>query len=94
MSNTCFVAQISLPDSADVRILPEGNIFELHYEWKQELLSFLLFYSGGSFGQITWGVRPADTGAKNNPGKSELFHDSSSYFCTSLTCQVFFQQTH
>lgn len=67
---TIFSIQIKLPDSVDVRLLPEGDPFELHFKWKTQLLSFLLFLSGGSTGEITWGVLPADTGKRNDPGKS------------------------
>lgn len=58
---------IKLPDSVDVRLLPEDDPFELHFKWKQQLLSFVFYYSGGSFGQITWGVLAKDTGVRNNP---------------------------
>lgn len=60
-------ASIRLPDSVDVRLLPENHPYELHFKWKQQLLSHLLFYSGGSFGEITWGVISADTGTRNDP---------------------------
>lgn len=60
---------MKLPDSADVRVLPENSPFEKHNTWKQELQSFELYYSGGSFGEVTWGIIAADTGKKIDPGK-------------------------
>ena len=60
---------MKLPDSADVRVLPENSPFEKHNSWKQELKSFELYYSGGTFGQVTWGIIAADTGKKIDPGK-------------------------
>lgn len=48
-----LILQIRLPDSVDVRLLPADNPYELHFKWKQQLLSYVLFYAGGSFGQIT-----------------------------------------
>ena len=59
---------MKLPDSADVRLLPKDNEFELHFGWKHQLLSFLFYFAGGGEGEITWGLTPADTGKRNDPG--------------------------
>jgi hypothetical protein len=60
--------KMKLPDSAEVRLLPEDSEYELHFAWSKKLLSYVLFYSGRSFGQITFGVTAADTGVKTDPG--------------------------
>lgn len=50
----------------------------MHNIWKKELLSFVLFYSGGSYGQVTWGIVPADTGRLTDPDSlSKLVLDES-----------------
>ena len=61
--------QIKLPDSADVRLLPESNELELHFLWKSNLLSVSLFTSGFTFGKVSWGLIPADTGKHNEVGE-------------------------
>ncbi len=51
-----------------MRLLPEDNVYELHYAWKKQMLSFPLFYAGGSTGEATWGLIPVDNGVRNDPG--------------------------
>ena len=63
-----FFLQIRLPDNVDVRLLPEDNVYEKHFAWKKEVLSFPLLYAGGSIGQVTWGILPVDNGVRNDPG--------------------------
>jgi len=60
-------ASIKLPDSVNVRLLPKNNPFEQHFFWKAKLLSQLLFIDGATFGKMHWGIRPADTGKRNDP---------------------------
>lgn len=79
-----YAFTIKLPDSVDVRILPEDNEYEKHFRWRQQLLSFSLLVAGGSFGEVTFGVLPADTGARNDPDSlSTLVLDET--FDPSLT---------
>ena len=54
-----------------MRLLPESSDYEKHFAWKKELLSFPLFFSGGSIGEISWGVVPTDNGVRNDPGASD-----------------------
>lgn len=47
--------------------------------WKEELLSFPLFFSSGSFGEVLWGVVPTDNGDQNNPGTLHTTHLENKY---------------
>lgn len=64
---------IKLPDSADVRLLPKSHEYELHYLWRQHLLSTSLFFNGITLGSVTWGIVPVDDGARSNPGACKKF---------------------
>jgi hypothetical protein len=78
-----YALTIKLPDSVEVRLLPDDHEYEMHFKWKQTLLSFLLFYSGGSSGQFTFGVIPADTGDKKNPGEL-ICRKFCNWLCTHM----------
>jgi len=62
-----FALSIKLPDTVEVRLLPEDHPYELYFAWSQKLLSTALFFSGGSYGQVTFGLVAADNGIRNNP---------------------------
>ena len=64
----CFYvsSSLSLPDSADVRLLPEDHPLENHFSWSYLLLSSSLF-SSGSVVQIVHGLKAGDTGNQNDP---------------------------
>jgi len=80
---------IRLPDSVDVRLLPTDHPLERHFEWKQKLLSFTLFYAGGSFGEVTWGVLAADTGVRNDPDSLSTIEIDETFDPTSLDAQEY-----
>jgi len=60
-------SSLSLPDSSDVRVVPQSVQYEKHFAWNKNLLSTSLQSNSGSEAFIIWGVRPADTGDRNNP---------------------------
>jgi hypothetical protein len=62
-----FAAQMTLPESSEVILLPDNNEYEMHWAWRQDLLSTKLAKEAGSLALITWGVTPADTGDHLNP---------------------------
>jgi len=64
---TVFAAQLALPEGSDVSLLPDSNEYQMHYDWKQNLLSNELAKEEGSEALILWGVKPADTGDHLNP---------------------------
>jgi hypothetical protein len=74
-----FGSGLSLPDSADVRLLnPNKSQFEQNFKWRLNLLYDALSKKGGSVGYVIWGVKPADTGDHNNPSEwSQLKLDDS-----------------
>jgi hypothetical protein len=61
------VPQLSLPKSADVRLLSDKNQFEKHWVWSGNLLSSVLASKSGSEAVIIWGVLPADNGDLLDP---------------------------
>uniref|UniRef100_A0A7S2UED4 SSD domain-containing protein n=1 Tax=Attheya septentrionalis TaxID=420275 RepID=A0A7S2UED4_9STRA len=61
------VPQLTLPKSADVRLLSEKNQFERHWVWQSNLLSRVLAAKSGSEAVIIWGVLPADNGDLLDP---------------------------
>ena len=64
-----FATRLELPQSSDVRLLSNSHQFEANYQWRQELLYDVIDRSSGSAAVVIWGVKPADTGNHNNPGK-------------------------
>lgn len=73
-----YAFKLSLPTSADVRIVTESIEFEKNYQWRQNLLSEVVQKAGGSLAAIAWGVTPADTGDHNDPASwSQLVLDES-----------------
>jgi len=72
-----FALNLPLPDSTEVRLLPEGHPLELHFNWRGLILSSSLFSSGTSV-QIVFGLKPGDTGVQNDPDTlSKLLLDES-----------------
>ena len=65
----CIVvaAQLSLPTSSVVALLPPSNEYELHRLWSQELLSTELAKGNGGVASIAFGLTAADTGDHLNP---------------------------
>eukprot|EP00538_Stauroneis_constricta_P012591 CAMPEP_0119547884 /NCGR_PEP_ID=MMETSP1352-20130426/1904_1 /TAXON_ID=265584 /ORGANISM="Stauroneis constricta, Strain CCMP1120" /LENGTH=1198 /DNA_ID=CAMNT_0007592951 /DNA_START=90 /DNA_END=3686 /DNA_ORIENTATION=- len=64
---TYIASTLSLPTSADVRLISDKHQFEQHFLWKLELLDDVLKKSGGSLASVIWGVVPADTGDLDDP---------------------------
>lgn len=67
-TSIAYGSTISLPESADVRLLPSSHPLELHLSWKDNLLSTVFFSTGSSI-EIHFGLRAGDNGNKNDPGK-------------------------
>ena len=53
---TVFAAQLSQPATSDVTLLPDSNEYQMHWAWKQNLLSNELSKLGGSEAVLLWGV--------------------------------------
>jgi len=69
-----FAGSLNLPTSSDVRLLDaDASQFEVSYEWRVNLLSEVLMKERGSRGYVIWGVLPADTGHRLNPGTLSLY---------------------
>ena len=62
-----IAAQLRLPSTSEVALLPESNEYQKHLTWKQKLLAATLAKEKGSEALLTWGVTPADTGDHLNP---------------------------
>lgn len=60
--STYYASKLGLPESLDVRLLPESVQYEQNVEWRQNLLGSVLSRSVGSSAYVFWGVTPADTG--------------------------------
>jgi len=65
----CIVvaAQLSLPTSSVVALLPPSNEYERHRLWSQNLLSTELAKGNGGVASIAFGLTAADTGDHLNP---------------------------
>jgi len=65
----CIVvsAQLSLPTSSVVALLPPSNEYERHRLWSQNLLSTELAKGNGGVSSILFGLTAADTGDHLNP---------------------------
>jgi hypothetical protein len=68
-----IAAQLTLPLTSDVAILPEDNEYQMHWTWNGQLLSTTMAKEAGSAALITWGVTPADTGDHLNPNSWTTF---------------------
>ena len=66
-----------MPDNVDLRLLPKDNIYEKHFAWKKQVLSFPLIYTGASTGEVTWGVVAKDDGVRNDPG---MYTSTTTFF--------------
>jgi len=56
-----YALRLPLPESTEVRLLPEGSPLENHFSWRSLLLASSLFNSGSSV-QIVFGLIAGDTG--------------------------------
>ena len=62
-------SKFTLPDSARVALLSPSNHFEQRFLWNENLLSQVLANKNGAQATVIWGIQPADTGNRKNPGK-------------------------
>merc|ERR1712038_488986 len=60
-----YASTFELPESSDVRLLPEEHQFELNFRWKQMLSVQQYVASGGSTVRVIWGIKPEDNGNRN-----------------------------
>ena len=58
-----YALRLPLPESTEVRLLPEGSPLENHYSWTSLLLVSSLFNSGSTV-QIVFGLIAGDTSGK------------------------------
>jgi len=64
---TYYASTLTLPNTADVRILGSHIEFEQSYLWRTNLLFEALKKKGGSIAHVIWGTHPSDTGDQTNP---------------------------
>ena len=57
-----YATTLSLPTSAEVRLVDDSYEFEKNYLWRGKMLHDALLKSGGSEARVIFGVKPADTG--------------------------------
>lgn len=68
IASSITAAQITLPNSADVRLFDEeDNQYEANYIQRQNLLFDVIERQVGSTADVIWGVTPADSGTHNDP---------------------------
>jgi len=84
-----FASGLTLPESADVRIVGTHIQYEQHFAWAQNLLSKQLITSGGSRAFIIWGVHPADTGDLNDPNSFTTLELDDSFDPSSEAAQEY-----
>lgn len=72
-----FALALTFPESTEVRLLPESHPIEYHFNWRNALLSSLLFSSGTGV-KFVFGLTPGDTGRQNDPDQlSKLLIDKT-----------------
>jgi len=79
---------LDLPETAEVRLLPDSHQFQKHFLWKQELFSSSLTM-GRSDVHVVWGLEPADTGNHNNPQTGTALVLDESFAPTSSKAQIY-----
>lgn len=79
---------ITLPETAEVRLLPESHPLEIHNAWKRTILSSLLFTTGAGV-QIVFGIRPGDTGNRNDPEQLSKFLVDDTFDASSQEAQEY-----
>jgi len=83
-----YAIQLDLPETAEVRLLPDSHQFQKHFLWKQELFSSSLTM-GRSDVHVVWGLEPADTGNHNNPQTGTALVLDESFAPTSSKAQIY-----
>jgi len=100
-----YALQIPLPQSMDVRLLPESNSLELHYAWRADLLNKILWRPVAVV-YVIFGLDMGDTGTASNPDTlsklllDDTFNPSSEKaqlylrdFCSDFFAEDFVIQT-
>jgi len=82
---------LRLPDSAEVRLLPEDHQFELSIKWRQKLLAQQYSSGSGSSVQIIWGLQAEDNGNINNPDELSSLVLDDSFEPRSAESQIYLQ---
>lgn len=97
-----YASKLSLPSSSELRLVRPNHEFEINHRWQTELLLSSLVRDKGNRVWMVWGVTPADTGNRNNPGDVSRLSLDESFdpapavnqiylrdFCTNLNNQTF-----
>lgn len=87
-----FASTLRLPDSSDVRLLPEDHQFELSLKWRQRLLMQQYVSGSGSVVQIVWGLRAEDNGNINNPDDLSSLVLDDTFAPGSTESQIYLQR--
>lgn len=82
---TVLSAQLKLPTSSEVSILPDSNQYQKHYLWTLELLSSEVAKNEGTEAAILWGVSDVDFSLAAF-SVDDLTTSSRSYALIGKTC--------
>jgi len=81
--------QFKLPETTDVRLLPEGHEFELSFTWESKLLSNSLMNLGGTNVGLYWGLIGEDDGNWNDPTSLPTLSVDNEFDPTSTEAQKY-----
>lgn len=84
-----FALKLKLPETSEVRLLPEGHPLELHFKWRTNILAHTFFFSAGTGVQILWGILPYDNGKQNDPDSLSVLKLDSAFDASSTEAQTY-----
>jgi 5-methyltetrahydrofolate--homocysteine methyltransferase len=88
---TIFALKLQLPETSEVRLLPEGHPLELHFLWRTNILAHTFFFSAGTGVQVVWGMEAYDNGKRNDPDSLSILKLDSSFDASSSEAQMYFK---
>jgi len=86
---TVFALKLQLPETSEVRLLPEGHPLELHFIWRANILAHTFFFSAGTGVQVVWGIEPYDNGKRNDPDSLSVLKLDSTFDASSAEAQMY-----
>jgi 5-methyltetrahydrofolate--homocysteine methyltransferase len=86
---TVFALKLQLPETSEVRLLPEGHPLELHFMWRANILAHTFFFSAGTGVQVVWGMEAYDNGKQNDPDSLSVLKLDSSFDASSSEAQLY-----
>jgi len=83
-----FAQTLTLPETTEVRLLPESHPLEFHFIWNNYLLATTLF-SEGSAVKFVLGLNAGDTGRQNDPNQLSRFFPDNTFDASSTEAQQY-----